>query len=197
MINSKTLFIAVLLSMYSCNSQNSALKSPDLQAKFDSLQYENKILAQKNDSLTSVLSSFKKKNGLDKQINDESDKVLLKYKLALTRAKTGYFVSDYENLFLPAITLEFKNLSQDDSKDDVLLDVYFINNKTGEQFSTDYNFFIDSHKILMGGLTKQVTLKSKIGWNAIQTQNISVRLYINNQFFKQYKIENTEYHGRF
>lgn len=196
MYNSKTFFLLLLIVMCSCNSQNSELKTPNLQAELDSLKNNNKILTYKNDSLREALNKIKKEFGLDKQSTDESD-ILLKYKLALTRVKTGYFVSEYENLFLPAITLEFKNLSQNDSKDKVLLDAYFVDNKTGEQLSKDFNFLIDSYKILMGGLTKQVTLKSKIGWNAIQTQNISVRLYINNQFFKQYKIENTDYYGRF
>jgi hypothetical protein len=182
--------------MSSCNSQNSRLKSPNFQAEFDSLKSTNETLVLKNDSLMNALNTIKKKYGLDKPVNNESDKLLLNFKLGLTKVKTGYIVSDYENLFLPAVTLEFKNLSQNDLEDDVTLDAYFINNNTGEQLSTDFNFFTDKHTVLMGGMSKQVTLNSKIGWSAIQKQDISVRLYINKQFFKLYKIENTEYFGR-
>jgi hypothetical protein len=192
MLKSKIILLAVLLVMLSCNSKN----LPDLKTKYDGLKREYFKELKINDSLIQVLNSLKKEYGLDKQVIDESEKLLSRYKLALTRVKTGYYVSEFENLFLPAITLEFRNLSQNDFQDNVVLDVYFINNKTGEQISTDYNFFANSSTVLMGGLTKQVTLKSKIGWNVIPKQDISVRLYINNQFFKLYKIENTEYFGR-
>lgn len=193
---SKIFILSVLIVMSSCNSQNSRLKSPNFQAEFDSLKSTNETLVLKNDSLMNALNTIKKKYGLDKPVNNESDKLLLNFKLGLTKVKTGYIVSDYENLFLPAVTLEFKNLSQNDLEDDVTLDAYFINNNTGEQLSTDFNFFTDKHTVLMGGMSKQVTLNSKIGWSAIQKQDISVRLYINKQFFKLYKIENTEYFGR-
>jgi hypothetical protein len=48
----------------------------------------------------------------------------------------------------------------------------------------------------MGGLTKQVTLKSSIGWGAVKNQKISARLYINDQFFREFKIENIDHLGR-
>lgn len=197
MSSSKTFMFAVMILMSSCNSQNSGLKSSNFQEEFDSLKKTNKTLVLKNDSLLKVLNSIKKEYGPDKQVTDESEKLLLAYKLQLTRDKTGYIASEYENLFLPAITLEFKNLTQNDISENITLDVYFINEITGEQISKDYSFFLDEHSKLMGGLTKQVTLKSSIGWSAVKNQKVSARLYLNDQFIRVFQIPPTEYLGRF
>lgn len=196
MSSSKTFMFVVLIIMSSCNSQNSGLKSSNLQDEFETLKTNYKKLVFKNDSLVNALNIIKKEYGLDRQVNDESDKILLKYKLELKRVKAGYLASDYENLFLPAITLEFKNLSQNDLSERITFHFAFINNTTGEQLYDNIQSFTGPYEVLIGGLTKKVTMKSIIGWSAIQKQNVSVRLYINDQFYKQYKIENTEYFER-
>lgn len=196
MINSKTLFLAVLIVIPSCNSQNSALKSPNLKAKFDSLQKEYIILAYKNDSLRKALNIIKKEFGLDKQVTDESDNLLSKYKLALTRVKTGYVVSNYETLFLPSITVEIKNLSQNDLRESITFKAIFIDNSNGEQLSNEIKWFCSSSSPFLGGLTSQFTLSSSIGWTAIINQNVSVRLYLNDELIKQYKVAKEEYFGR-
>jgi hypothetical protein len=184
--NSKIVLLAVLIAITSCNPKNSEPKLSDLQEKYDSLEHEYNILVHKYDSLIIL-------NPVKKNLIDESDKVLSKYNITINRAKTGYILQ--EDLFLPSITIELKNLSQNDLKERVIFKAIFINNTTSEQLSDKIEWFCTESSPFLGGLTSQFTLSSSIGFRGGRP-NVSVRLYVNNEYINQYKIKDTEYFGR-
>ncbi len=161
----------------------------------DSLEKEILLIKMSKDSVMSELSLVKKAYGIGIAKNIDA-KLLSKYKLELSRAKTGYIHSNYDALFLPAITLEFRNISNLDLTDRIVIKFVFINNKKSEQLYESTVVYCEKYRPLVGGLVKQVAIRSGIGWMSVQNQNVSVRLYINDDFWKQYKIKNIEYLGR-
>jgi hypothetical protein len=101
-----------------------------------------------------------------------------------------------DGLFLPAITIEFKNNSSEDLNTQVELKYVFINKKTSEQIYENTRIFAASYLTLVGGLTKQITESSDMGWYALKDQEVSVRIYVNDTFWKEFSIENSTYEGR-
>jgi hypothetical protein len=188
------MLVTAIFAFPACNAMTQ--DSVRIKQRADSLEVENRSLRKENDSLIAIINHQNKEQSLNKPKAEENKELLINNKLQISRIKTGYIASVYENLFLPAITLEFKNVSQNDFNESIKLDVYFIDQNSGEQMSKAYNFFTDKHSIIMVGMTKQVTLQSSIGWSAIKDQKVQARLYINDKFYKAYKITNSEYFGR-
>lgn len=170
-----------------------------LKAVNDSLKAElayvaelNENIYQEREAVKQELSSLKKKYNIRSQDGDP----LTPLNLSMTRSKTGYLWMNSDGLFLPAITIEFKNTSSEDLNTQVVLKYVFINKKTSEQIYENTRIFASSYETLVGGLTKQITESSDMGWYALKDQEVSVRIYINDTFWKEFSIETSTYEGR-
>lgn len=72
----------------------------------------------------------------------------------------------------------------------------FINKATGEQIYEGTETLCDTYQPLAGGLVKQINKRTDVGWSAVKDQQISVRVYIRDTFWKEFKIDNNTYEGR-
>lgn len=199
------LFLIVTLFLSSCklaspeNAKNLSVIIDSLISENDSLRAELAYVAQLNEKIYQEREAVKEElNSLKKRYNirTSDEDPLGKYNLTLTRSKTGYVYSNFNALFLPAITLEFKNTANIDLTERVFFKYIFINKVTGEQLYEGTETLSDSYKPLAGGLVKQITKRSEVGWSAIRDQKVSVRLYVRDQFWKEFSIENDTYEGR-
>jgi hypothetical protein len=195
MIKKMVFLLSIILANSSCNSDNNRMNSTQLREKLDSLQEAKDKLEHKYDSLTKIIDITKNENKPSISLTEEENRVLSKFGLTLTKIKTGYIAPEFDQSFYPAVTVELKNISSNDITESNTFSFAFINNKTGEQLYTNIKIFTSDNDILVFGLKKKVTMQSFIGWGAIKNQDISVRLYLNNQFLLQCKIDNREYDG--
>jgi hypothetical protein len=101
-----------------------------------------------------------------------------------------------DGLWLPAIAIMFKNVSNEDISEIVEVKAIFINNTTAEQISEASTLLSASSKPFLTGTKKQITLQSSVGWTAVQDQNVSVKIMIENRKYKSFKISNQEFNGR-
>ena len=207
------LFSAISILLLSCDSIPNDQESKN-NLVIDSLENEIKSLELLRDSLLQELvyvaqlneniyqereAALKELNALKKKYkigSSSSSNPLAKYNLELTRSKTGYVYSTPDALFLPAITLEFRNKTNVDLNERVYFKYLFVNKKTGEQLHESMETFCDSYSSLAGGLVKQITERSEVGWYAIRDQDVSVRVYIRDVFWKEFQIETSTYQGR-
>ncbi len=97
---------------------------------------------------------------------------------------------------MPAITLMFKNISDGNISDFIKVRAVFIDNSTDEQLAEDYEYLCYDSKPIMTGTKKQITLQLSVGWYAVQNQNVSVKVSIQEEPLNVYKIKNREYRGR-
>jgi FtsZ-binding cell division protein ZapB len=205
------ILIGTIFLLSSCNMDSFDIGKNS--ETIDSLRIENAALKAKNDSLKAELAYvaklnqkiYKERETVKEELNSLKKKYNIRssegdplgnYNLKLTRAKTGYVYSNYDALFLPAITLEFKNTANIDLTQRVYLKYIFINKATGEQLYEGTKEYSDSYNPVAGGLVKQITKRSEVGWSAIRNQKVSVRVYVRDQFWKEFNIENETYEGR-
>ena len=206
--------MGIFLFLFSCDTPSSKPQSNAGKVIIDSLEVEIKSLKLSRDSLVHELAyvaqlneniyqereaALKELNALKKKYkigSSSSSNPLAKYNLELTRSKTGYVYSTPDALFLPAITLEFRNKTNVDLTDRVYFKYIFINKKTGEQLHESSETLTNSYSPLAGGLVKQITKRSEVGWYAVKGQEVSVRVYIRDTFWKEFKIETDSYEGR-
>lgn len=114
-------------------------------------------------------------------------------KLELVSAKTGF--TDYRaTIFYPKISIKVKNISDEDLTSSILVKALFIDKINNEQLGSDSYLIKGPFKSKMN---KTVTLKSQegityLGRNLIKfldDSNIVCEIYINEQFYKEIKIE--------
>jgi hypothetical protein len=199
------LSVAILLFAISCTNPADKKKIKELateNAILDSLKTE--LLAE-NKMLKENLSKYENEKAEEIQAEKErleklkkaSQGLILNDKIQVVTVKTGFDpYHNTDNLWLPAITLMFKNISKGDINDFIKVRAVFIDNSSGEQLAEDYEYLCTSSRPLISGTKKQITLQSSVGWYAVQNQNVSVKISIEDDPFKTYKIKNTEFRGR-
>lgn len=201
----RILFIALLTILISCSSPSDKQKILDLKEKvavLDSIKLE---LISENENLKRNLLIYEDEKAREtkeekarlEKLKKVSQGLVLDDKVQVVTVKTGYDpYHNMDNLFLPAITLMFKNISNSDISDYIKVRAVFINNTSGEQIAEDYEYLCTNSAPLIAGIKKQITLQSSVGWYALRNQNVSVKISIEDDPFKTYKIKNREYRGR-
>lgn len=142
--------------------------------------------------LTKQNSQLKKENIiLKRKLNINSPSKEEKEGVYICKVKTGFIASD---VFCPAVILTFKNNSSRDLTEHTSITATFIDNNKKEQISDDLEFLASASERFIAGCKKQITLKSSVGWYALRKQSVTVRIYINQKFYKAYKIKTREIH---
>ena len=199
------LFVLILMLFASCSNPADKKRIKELEeenALLDSIKNE---LLNENKTLKEELSKFEKEKAAAIEAEKErieklrkvSQGLILNDKVQIVTAQTGFDpYHNTDNLWLPAITLMFKNISNDDITDFIEIRAVFIDNSSGEQLSEDFDFLCTNSRPLVSGTKKQITLESSVGWYFVKNQNVSVKISINKEPFKTYKIINREFRGR-
>lgn len=181
------LFFACTLTFYSC--QNS--QSPKEQNIQETPEY--KKLSAENDSLKKVLGTFMKEQ---QKIKASSKGLAYNGQISIVKIETGFDpYHNSSNLWLPCVTIKFKNISNEDIKDFVNVTAIFIDNAKEEQIGTDYVYLATSSRLLLSGTTKQISLSSSIGWYTLQNQSVTVKIYVNDDLVKTLSVERKEFDG--
>lgn len=205
MKTSNILIFVVLCTVISCTNPADKKKIKKLETKVAVLNSLTSELLAENDMLKENLSEYEnekagaikaEKERLEK-LKKASQGLILDDKIQVVTVKTGFDpYHNTDNLWLPAITLMFKNISKGDINDFIEVRAVFINNTSGEQLAEDYEYLCTNSRPLITGTKKQITLQSSVGWYAVQNQNVSVKISIEDDPFKTYKIKNREFRGR-
>jgi len=179
------LFFGLILS---CSNQKGSVDS--LRAENDSLRnlllvYQQKELQEKQNA----------KEAFEKE-KKSSEGIILNGQIKVVKTASGFNPYNSDNLWLPEITIMFKNISGSNIKDLIQVKGIFINNSTGEQISEATDFLCSSSGPFIKGTQKQISLKSSVGWTAGVNHNVSVIIYIEDEEFKTIKIKNREFTGR-
>lgn len=119
-------------------------------------------------------------------------------KISIDQIQTGFDPYNPDNLWLPTVAIEFKNNSDEDIKESAKVTAIFVDKIKGEQMATDFEYLSSDFgsDIFLGGTKKQITLKSTVGWYAVQSQNVIAKIYLNDSLIKTVKINNQEFNGR-
>ena len=201
----KYVLLLLVIILVGCSSPEDKKKIKELEVEVLQLDSLKNELISENEELKERVMSFenieaeaneKEKIRLDK-LRQSSQGLVLDGKVQVVTVKTGF--DPYHNssdLFLPAISLMFKNISKTDINDFIKVRAVFIDNSNGEQIGEDYTYLSTSSKPFSVGTKKQITLKSSVGGSFVQKQNVSVKISIEDDAFKSFKIKNREYRGR-
>jgi hypothetical protein len=117
-------------------------------------------------------------------------------KISIVEIETGF--DPYHNssdLWLPCVAIKFKNISNQDINDLIKVTTIFIDNSEGEQIGTDYNYLTSKTEMLICGTTKQMRFSGSTGWYGIQNQNVTAKIYIEDELVKSLKVNNKEFDG--
>lgn len=184
-------YLSLILLFGFCSNPNDKAKIKELSNKVAKLDSINNILLYEKEHKADI-----EKQRLD-SLKKMSQGLVLNGRIQVVNFATG-FDPDHNNdgLWLPCVTLMFKNVSNDDLISFIKVRAVFINNTTSEQISEDYEFLCTDSRPFLSATKKQITLESKIGWYAIQNQDVSVRISIEKEQFKTYKIANQYFSGR-
>lgn len=197
--------LVLIFAVSSCTNPSDRKKINELEskvAKLDSLKnellVENEMLKE---NLLQYESAEAEKNRIEKErlekLRKASQGLVLDDKVQVITVKTGFDpYHNYDNLWLPSIAIMFQNISESDIDDFIEVRAVFINNTTGEQLAEDNTYLCSSSGPFISGTKKQIRLQSSVGWYAVQNQNVSVKISIEDDAFKTYKIKNEEFDGR-
>lgn len=152
-----------------------------------------KKLITENDSLRKALEPYDKQR---EEIISNSKGLILNGKISIQSIETGFYVSYSGGIFRPTIAMKFVNISGRDIKESVQIKGIFIDNKTGEQLDDDSAYLISYGDLFINGANKQIKLECSLGWYFLSDQDVSVRLYINDNILQTMKIKNEEFYGR-
>lgn len=179
--------------------------SPEDKKKIIKLTEEVESLIAENEELREYLKEFEaekaqaiesEKQRLEK-LRKTSQGLAYNDKIQVITVMTGFDpYHNRDNLWLPTIALMFKNISNANITDYVEVRAVFINNSNGEQLAEDFEYLCTGTRPFSKDTKKQISLNSSIGWYAVQSQNISVKISIDKSPFKTYKIKNREFSGR-
>jgi len=183
----KYISIIILTISISCSSAEDKKRITELEEQIE-----------KNDTRKNKIALVKQKHLEEEQKLLEEKKEILS-SIEVIKVMTGFdpYYSQQQGLWLPTITLMFKNTSSSEISDYIKVKAIFIDNSSGEQISDRSRYICTGTESILGGMKKQIPLRSKTGWyNGIGSKNISVKVYIEDDFFKSYKIKNEEFGGR-
>lgn len=191
----KSLIILVMLFaiiITSCQNNN---KPQDVK---ETPEYRQ-LLAE-NDSLKKMLEPIINQQQKEKA---NSKGIVYNGKISIIKIETGFDpYHNSSNLWLPCVAIKFKNISSQDISKLILVSAIFIDNSKGEQIGSSEISLVSSSDMFISGTTKQINLSSSIGWYAVQNQDVSVKIYMedysNNskkELVQTLKISNAEFDG--
>ena len=194
-----------IFTLLSCINPADKKKVKDLECKVVILDSIKNELLIENEELKKSLTKYEDEKS--KTLNEEnvrleklketSQGLILNNKVQVVKVVTGFDpYHNQDNLWLPSIALMFNNISESDINDFIKVRAVFIDNSSGEQIAEDYEYLCTNSRPLTKGVKKQITLHSSFGWYAVQNQNVSVKISIEDEPFKTFKINNTEFSGR-
>lgn len=122
-------------------------------------------------------------------------------RLELTGFDTGFYeyidMNSTQVLYQPMVIMKLKNISDAPLSERIKIEGVFISND--EELSSVSDYFTGIFGTpLQPGLTKQCTLRSRVGYpdpRAITGAKVSCRIYINGQLFKTTTIQNKYLHS--
>lgn len=117
-------------------------------------------------------------------------------KLQIMAIKTGFYeykeLTHYQLLYQPMVILKIKNISDKQLSENIKIKAVFISND--EEWGSTYEYFqSSSDNPLQSGLSRQIYLKTDVGWKSswnIGNSDVKCQLYIENELFKTIKITN-------
>jgi hypothetical protein len=143
-------------------------------------------LVIENDSLKKELAKSIPKQKKE-VVNNESDSLIKK--IVIVKIATGYDPKLVSSNFSPCVSIKFKNLSNNDIKENVKVTAIFIDNDKGEQFGTKTKYFISPSEPLLSNMTKHVGLICPVGMTCCMDNfNISVKVYVNDNLIQTLKV---------
>lgn len=176
----------IILMMSSCTDQE---RFEFLERENVDLLKENSVLISENDSLYRVLN-YLFQNNLIKELPKQTG--ILNGRIEIVNIETGFDPYNIDRIWLPCVTISFKNTSDNDIDELVSSKAVFIDNKTGEQIGSG-NGVISGSIPLVSGAIKRVVLKSDVGWGALfEDLNVSAHIYVKGERVRTIRIENVE-----
>jgi len=197
--------LVLIFAVSACTNPSDRKKIDELESKVAQLDsLKNELLAENEmlkENLLQYESEQAEKNRIEKErlekLRKTSQGLILNDKVQVVTVKTGFDpYHNYDNLWLPTIAIMFQNISERDIIDFIKVRAVFIDNKTGEQIAEDHLYLCTSSRPFVSGTKKQISLKSSVGWYAVKNQNVSVKISIEDDAFKTYKVKNAEFDGR-
>lgn len=121
----------------------------------------------------------------------------LEQQISIVKVVTGFDPNNSDNLWLPCLVIEFKNISSADIRSDIKVSAIFVDNNKDEQMSSDFQFLSSDFgsDLFLSGTKKQIKLNCTIGWYALQNQNVSAKIYLNDSLVRTVKIDDQEFDG--
>jgi hypothetical protein len=189
-MNKKLLAYLLVVLLFECSS-------PKDRETITTLQIEN-------DSLKNLLTKYQEHDLQNKQKNkDAFDKekknslgLVLNDQIKVVKMDSGFDPYNDDHLWLPEVTIMFKNITDKNIKALVEVKAIFINNTSGEQLGEAMDYLCSDSRPFIKGTQKQISLKSSVGWTAGVSHNVSVIIYVGDDEFKTVKIKNKEFSGR-
>lgn len=180
----------ILASISSCSPNND--QQEQLSAENESLKIENQNLKQEIVALRETLKPY-----LEQQEKEKKDSKGLIYndQISITKIETGYNPYNSQRLWLPTVSIMFKNISNRDITKSLKITVIFIDNLKGEQIDTDYQYLISSSKIFISGTTQQLSFRSSAGWYWTKGLDVTARIYVDDELVQTIKVINREFTG--
>lgn len=181
-------FIVAL--MMSCSPNNELQEQ--LSAENESLKIENQNLKQEIANLRETLRPYLEQQEKEKK---NSKGLIYNDQISMTKIETGFNPYNSQGLWLPTVSIMFKNISSRDITKHIKITVIFINNLKGEQIDTDFQYLITPSKIFISGTTQQLSFKSSVGWYLIKDQDVTARIYVDDELVQTVKVANREFTG--
>lgn len=177
--------ILIALSNLSCDSKSVSKDITETP--------EYKQLLAENDSLKRLLDP----DNPQSQEQNDKDQLLYNKRISIIEIKTGFNpYNNSEGLWLPCVAIKFKNVSKRDIKEMINISVIFIDNSSNEQIGTGNDFLALSNDYFLSGASKQCNFSSSIGWNGVNDQDVTAKIYFNDELIKTLKVDNMEFDGR-
>lgn len=176
----------------------------------NSTQSNDESLTKQNDSLKKVLDSIsklksvetiniqdgtgsEKSSGVSQKPNKENTTTQNIYydgKIELVSCNSGY---RHIGMFVPTVSLQFKNISQDDIIKYVGVNVVYIDNKKDEQIGSIQRHLCGwTTKLFAAGTKMTLNFDNTKGWNSLNDQDVTAKIYFGDDLIKTIKVENSE-----
>lgn len=111
-------------------------------------------------------------------------------KIQVSTVSTGFKAT---TLWMPAIEVKVKNISNQDLQEYIKLKAVFIDTDNNEQLGVKVRYISTSSEMFVNGTVKKELLMPGKGFRGSFIKlNLSVKLYLEDHFIKTYKIVNKE-----
>ncbi|MEI7595487.1 MAG: hypothetical protein WCK02_07035 [Bacteroidota bacterium] len=171
----KSISLLFFIIIFSCTHS-------DIEVKY------KKLLAE-NDSLKKILEPINQKQLAEKA---NSKGLVFNEKISIEELQTGF---QYEGMFIPCVLIKLKNISNMDIQEYVKVQVIFIDNSKKEQIGETHKYLASPDEKLLQGYSKRLSFLSSIGWFAVQNQDVTANIFINDVLIKTINIKRKQLSG--